>query len=81
LADQALIDGGSAGAHVVTGIAVEDVLISVIHNTAGALVDLTDEFTISDADEIDNAEGTDTTNDQLLVIWRRVVAFPTKPSH
>lgn len=66
----ALIAGGSAGNHTVTGIATADTLISVIHNTAGALVDLTSEFTISAANTINNAAGTDTSSDQLLVIYQ-----------
>lgn len=66
---QALIAGGSAGNHTVTGIATTDTLVSVIHNTAGTLADLTSEFTISAADTINNSAGTDTTGDQLLVTY------------
>lgn len=65
----ALIAGGAAGAHTVTGIDTSDQLVAVLHNTAGVLADLTDEFTVSDADEIDNTGGTDTTGDQLLVFY------------
>lgn len=66
----ALISGGSAGAHTATGITVDDDLDEVLHFTSGALTaDLTAEFTISDADEIDNTGGTDTSSDQLLVRW------------
>lgn len=69
---QAVIAGGAAGAHTVTGIATQDRLVSVHHYTPGSsstYVDLTDEFTISDADEIDNAGGTATTSDTLVVTY------------
>jgi hypothetical protein len=66
---QALVAGGAAGDFTVDGIKVTDRLLAVIHNTAGTLVDLTSEFTISAADTINNADGTDTTNDDLLVLW------------
>lgn len=64
---QTVIAGGSAGAHVVTGITEDDVLLWVLNLTDDA--DLTDEFSISDDDEIDNTDGTDTTGDTLLVGW------------
>lgn len=68
-----LVAGGSAGAHTVSGIAAGDNIVFVGHfSTAAAiatLADLTSEFTVSGADEIDNTGGTDTTNDQLMVIW------------
>lgn len=64
------ISGGSAGAHAVTGITFDDDIVAVLHFTSGALTtDLTSEFTISDNDEIDNTSGTDTTGDQLFVVW------------
>lgn len=67
---QALIAGGAAGDHTVSGIKVGDELVSVLHYTAGAaLADLTSEFSISAADTINNATGTATTGDQLLVTW------------
>ena len=81
---QVLIDGGSAGDHTVPGIATTDTLISVIHNTAGALVDLTSEFTIGSADTINNDSGTDTSSDDLLVTYQSVPnagTVPTKMSH
>ncbi len=77
---QALIAGGAAGNHTVTGIATTDTLISVIHNTAGALVDLTSEFTIDSADTIDNVGGTNTTNDDLLVTYQSVPNAGTVPT-
>lgn len=68
----ALIAGGAAGDHTVTGAAVGDILVSVLHiSTAAAIATmavLTSEFTIG-ADKINNADGTDTTNDQLLIFY------------
>lgn len=66
----AVVTGGPAGVFTVTGIATVDRLIAV-HElvAAGAHQDLTGEFTISAADEIDNTGGTDTTGNQLLVIY------------
>ncbi len=64
-----VIAGGAAGNHTVTGIKLTDTLASVIHNTAGVLVDLTSEFSISAADTIENAGGTDTSGDQLMVLY------------
>lgn len=74
--------GGAAGAHTVTGISEnEDRLISVIAitftltegapNTVDSFQvdDLTDEFTISADDTIDNTGGTDTTGNLLVVVW------------
>lgn len=70
----AVIDGGSAGDHTVTGIAAGDALVSVLRydidtGTVVGVSDLTGEFTISAADTINNAEGTDTTGDKLLVVY------------
>lgn len=69
----ALIAGGAAGDHTVTGIAVGDELIFVAHiSTAAAIAtmaDLTSEFTISAANTINNAAGTETASDQLLVFY------------
>lgn len=70
LVKAALIAGGAAGNHTVTGIATADNLVMVLHNTAGTLANLTSEFTISAANTINNAAGTDTTSDQLLVIYQ-----------
>lgn len=64
-----LLAGGAAGNITLTGIAVGDEIISVIHNTSGALVDLTSEFSITAANTINNTGGTATTSDQLLVFW------------
>jgi hypothetical protein len=72
---QAVIDGGAAGALVLTGVLATDRLISVARLNRDAtaanvdLDDLTAEFSISDDDEITNAGGTNTTGDALLVTW------------
>ena len=69
----AIIAGGAAGAHTVTGIATIDRLISVHEQdaTSGILTDLTGEFTVSalNPDTIDNTGGTVTTGDTLLVVY------------
>ena len=70
-----LIDGGAAGDHTVTGIAVGDNLIRVLHTSTKAAIatmaDLTSEFTVA-ADKINNTAGTDTSDDQLLVFYNRL---------
>lgn len=66
---QNVLAGGVAGNHTLTGIAPGDRILSVLHNTAGVLVDITSEFTIDSANTIDNTGGTDTTADELLVVW------------
>lgn len=67
-----LIDGGAAGDHAVTGMALGDELVSVIHISTKAAIatmaDLTSEFTVA-AGKVTNAAGTDTTDDQLMVIY------------
>jgi hypothetical protein len=68
----ALLAGGAAGDHVIAAIAVGDELVKVLHISTAASVatiaDLTSEFTVA-AGKITNAEGTDTSDDQLLVFW------------
>ena len=65
-----LINGGAAGNHTVSGIVSGDAIVAVLHHTAAAaMADLTGEFSISADDTINNTGGTDTTGDQLLVIW------------
>lgn len=68
-----LVAGAVAGNHTVTGIAVGDEIVFVGHfSTLAAiatLADLTSEFTVDSADTIDNTAGTDTSSDQLQVIW------------
>lgn len=62
-----VIAGGAAGNHTVTGILTTDILLAVIDLTTEA--DLTSEFTITATDTINNGGGTDTTGDNLLVLW------------
>ena len=68
-----LVAGGSAGDHTVTGITTADEISFVGHfSTAAAiatLADLTSEFSITAADTINNVGGTDTSSDQLMVMW------------
>lgn len=70
-----LVAGGAGGAHTLTGINLGDRILFVGHfSTAAAiatLADLTSEFSITAADTIDNTAGTDTTNDQLMVIYAK----------
>jgi len=67
----ALINGGSAGVHTVTGVKIGDELISVLeqNGTSGLLTDLTTEFSIVKVDTISNSGGTDTSSDKLLVLY------------
>jgi hypothetical protein len=73
----AVIDGAAAGDHTVTGIAVGDELIAVLHLSTKAAIatmdNLTSEFTVA-AGKITNALGTDTTDDQLLVMYLDLTA-------
>lgn len=70
----AVIAGGAAGNHTVTGIAVGDELIAVLR-MIGAGTDVTDvaelasEFTVSAANTINNTGGTDTTGSKLVVAY------------
>jgi hypothetical protein len=64
-----LVAGAVAGNVTVTGIAVGDEILHVLHNTIGTLADLTAEFSITAANTINNADGTATDGDQLLVVW------------
>ena len=71
----ALIAGGAAGNHTVTGIATADALIQVLYFVgAGTDVtdvsDLTSEFTISAANTINNTGGTATTGGKLQVFYQ-----------
>jgi hypothetical protein len=67
-----LVAGGAAGNHTVAGIAVGDEIVFVGHFTTAASIatlgDLTSEF-VAGAGVVTNTGGTDTTNDQLQVIW------------
>ncbi len=67
---QVRIAGGVAGNHTVTGIALNDEIISVLHHTQAAdMADLTSEFTITAADTINNTAGTDTSSDDLWILY------------
>lgn len=68
----AIIPGGAAGDHSVPGpIGAGDDLLAVKHVSANlvTLADITAEFTISGAGVINNAAGTVTTGNFLLVVW------------
>lgn len=72
----AVLAGGAAGDHTLTGIAVGDAIVSVRRYIgAGVAVtdvsDLTTEFTVA-AGKINNAAGTDTTGDKLAVLWAKL---------
>lgn len=62
-----------AGAAAVTNIAIAGItldaeIVSVLHNTAGVIVDLTTEAAVTSAGNI-QLSTTDTTGDQLIVFW------------
>ena len=66
---QTLVVGAAADTNIaVAGIGVDDTIVSVLHNTAGVLVDVTAEASITSAGNIQLAD-TDTTGDQLIVLW------------
>jgi hypothetical protein len=68
---QSLIAGAAAGNHTVTGIAVGDEIVSVIRWDAATpdLFDDTAEYTITGANTINNAAGTSSAGQKLLVAW------------
>jgi hypothetical protein len=81
-----VVAGGSAGNITVSGVKTTDELVAVIRfdvavdtgssatgNKVQGVSDVTAEFSISAADTINNAAGTDTSGDTLLVIYRRKV--------
>lgn len=73
---QSVVAGGAAGDHTLAAIAVGDTLVSVIRFVgAGVAVtdisDITSEFTVL-AGKINNAAGTNTTGDKLLVTWNKL---------
>lgn len=69
----ALVNGGAAGNITVTGIATADELVMVLQFTTAASIAtaalLTSEFTITATNTINNTGGTNTTNNQLLVLY------------
>lgn len=74
---KAVIAGGAAGDLTVTGILTTDTLVAVVRLDRDAtaanvnISDITAEFTISAANTINNAAGTNTTGDSLLVLYSR----------
>lgn len=69
---QVSIAGGAAGDHTVTGIKPRDTLVSVLQIEDTDVSDLTSEFSISADDTINNADGTATTGDALIVTYLSV---------
>ena len=67
----ALINGGAAGNHTVSGLTIQDELIGVFEQdgTSGILTDLSTEFSIKTSDTIDNTGGTATSGDKLLIFY------------
>lgn len=63
------VAGAAAGDFAVTGIRVADRLLAVFGFDGAAALNITDEFTITDADTINNAGGTDTTGGILFVVY------------
>lgn len=72
IVQKAIINGGAAGAHTVSGILLNDRLVCVWEQdgTSGLLTDLSSEFTITADDTIDNTGGTSTAGDKLVVEWQ-----------
>lgn len=72
----ALVDGAAAGDVTVTGIEAQDKLLAVYSLASAADVlstaDLTDEFSISADDTINNTGGTSSANGALIVVWQKV---------
>jgi hypothetical protein len=67
-----IIPGGAAGAHSVPGpINAGDDILAVKHLSADlvTIADITAEFTIAGSNALDNALGTVTTGDFILVVW------------
>lgn len=76
----AVISGGAAGNHTVTGITTADLLLSVLYypisgGNVTSVSDLTSEFTISALDTINNTGGTATTGGKLEVRYRSKVSI------
>ncbi|WP_062207971.1 hypothetical protein [Streptomyces sp. NBRC 109706] len=74
---QAVVAGDDAGEITVSGIKGRDRLVSVLQATEGdealtGITDLSAEFTVADADTIDNTDGTDTSGSTLIVTWLAV---------
>lgn len=68
----AVIDGGAAGDHTVPGpLNLSDDLISVRHVSADFVtnVDITAQFTITGPNVVNNAAGTVTTGNFIVLTW------------
>jgi hypothetical protein len=78
LLKQTIVAGAAAGDFTVTGIALNDRLISIIEidgtDVSETFADLTAEFTITAANTINNAGGTATTGSGLIVTYLDVSA-------
>lgn len=72
----ALITGGAAGDHTVTGILAGDELLAVVESatSTAVLTDRSAEFSVGADDTINNDGGTATTDDTLVVLWRTPAA-------
>lgn len=68
-------NGGTAGDHSVPGITVLDDLVSVIEFDTGVPTDRTAEFSITTNGVINNADGTNTTGDTLMIHYSRSRGF------
>lgn len=67
------VAGAVAGNHTVTGIAVGDVLVSVVHvdDTTHAATDKTSEYTVTIANTINNTAGTTSVGSHIVVTAQR----------
>jgi adhesin HecA-like repeat protein len=78
LVKQTIVAGGAAGAFTITGLALNDRLISVLEidatDSSETYADLSAEFSITAAATIDNTGGTATTGGALLVTYLDVSA-------
>jgi len=65
------VAGGSAGNITVTGIAVDDELLSVLEVdfTTPSITELKAEFSVTAANTINNTGGTDTSGNFLVVVY------------
>jgi hypothetical protein len=68
-----VLTGGAAGNHTLTGINLGDEIIGIVYFAGGAsltsVADLTSEFAVLDANVIENAGHTATTDGFLVVNW------------
>jgi hypothetical protein len=71
------IAGGTAGNHIVSGLAAASRLSGVQYLTNNACVDLSSEFLITAENTINNVNGSPTTGGALLVSWYGPNAAPS----